>query len=101
MRRLRASVALPLALLVASAGCRGRSEADARERERTLAVGRDPAPAAFDFEKPLAALAIPADDAASRLGSFAWEAKVSWSAAKPGGTAVRATERHRVRQLAS
>jgi hypothetical protein len=99
MRRLRASVAVPLALLVASAGCRGRSDADARER--AFAAGRDAAPAAFDPEKPLAALAIPADDAASRLGSFAWEAKVSWSAAKPGAPAVRATERHRVRQLAS
>src|SRR5690349_15664626 len=99
MRRLRASVAVPLALLVASAGCRGRSDADARER--AFAAGRNAAPAAFDPEKPLAALAIPADDAASRLGSFAWEAKVSWSAAKPGAPAVRATERHHVRQLAS
>ncbi|MFL5264304.1 MAG: hypothetical protein ACJ79E_05415 [Anaeromyxobacteraceae bacterium] len=101
MRLLRAPAASALAFAVAltCGGCRGQADADARER--AFAAGRDPASAAFDFEKPLAALAIPAEDAASRLGSFAWEAKVSWSAAKPGASAVRATEHHRVRQLAS
>jgi hypothetical protein len=97
-----APAARPLLLaatLLAVAGCRGRSDADARER--AFAAARGAAPAAFDFAKPLAALRMTPDDAAARLGSFAWEGKVGWAAAKPGATPVRAAERHRVRQLAT
>jgi hypothetical protein len=91
--------ALALAMLLPLASCRGGSDADARDR--ALAVGRKAAPAAFDFAKPLEALRVTPDDAAARLGSFAWEGGVVWTVAKAGAPPLHATERHRVRQLAT
>jgi len=58
------------------------------------------APAAFDFSRPLAALDMGADEAARRLGSFEWSARVSWSAAR-GADRAAALEKHQIRQLAS
>jgi len=57
------------------------------------------APAAVDFARPLAALDLSADDAAKRLGSFEWSARVSWSAAR-GADRTAAVEKHQLRQLA-
>jgi hypothetical protein len=70
--------------------------------------GRDAAaapapPAAFDWSRPSAALALTPDDVAARLGSFEWTAAIEWTVARDGEEArqVRTVERHRVRQTAT
>jgi len=59
-----------------------------------------PAPAAFDWDRPVAALHLRADDVSARLGSFAWQGTASWSAAR-GDRKLDVTEQHAVRQLAT
>jgi hypothetical protein len=88
------------AVLAAGLACSGRREEGAREKAFTVR-GAAQRPAALDPGRPIEALRASGDDAAARAGSFAWEAQVVWSVAKPGITPVRATERHRIRQLAT
>lgn len=57
---------------------------------------------AIDWEQPVALLALDADEAARRLGSFEWSGTASFTVTtQADGTArVHAAERHRVRQSA-
>ncbi len=98
--RLARSIAILAAGLVAFLACSGRREEGAREKAFSAlgAARRTPAP---DAGRPLDALRASADEAAARAGSFAWEALVNWSVTKQGAAAVRATEHHRLRQLAT
>jgi hypothetical protein len=96
----RTALALALAALAA---CSGRGAERSREEAFGPGAKREPA-RAFDFAKPLEALAMTADDAAARLGSFAWDGEVSWSVARGAPAAAPPTataERHRLRQLAT
>jgi hypothetical protein len=110
--RTTPAIALSLALSAALACSRGGDD-EARKR---LVEGDPGAPAApagpaaprtaeapFDPARPLAALALDADEVARRLGSFEWTAGVDWKVARGGEAAaqVRAAERHRLRQLAT
>ncbi len=89
-----------LALLAALAGCSSPDDRAARERLFSTREERT-APAAFDWSHPEAALAMSADDAAARVGSFDWAATVTWTVSKRGGTRLHTVETHRVRQAAS
>jgi hypothetical protein len=68
-----------------------------------LAPATRPAPAAFDWEHPAAALDLTPDDVAARLGSFDWVSTVEWTVERSGDDArrVHAMEHHRVRQAAT
>ena len=93
---------LAAALAVALAACSSRGGERPRDETvgaRDAAAGAAPRP--FDFARPLEALRSTADEAAARAGSFAWEGRISWTVARSGAAPVHATERHRVRQLAS
>lgn len=89
------SVVATALLCVAAFACSGRA-APAGEG----GAPRTP-PASSDPEKPLVGLHLGADAVAARLGSFGWEGSVTWSVEKPGAAPVHATERHRLRQLAT
>jgi hypothetical protein len=88
-----------LALATGTACSRG-GDRDVRTRALATFAGEG-RPAALDPDRPLEALRLSGDDAAARAGSFAWEAKVSWTVARPGAAPVHLVERHRIRQLAS
>jgi len=97
-----------LALLAASLGivsaCSSRRDEQAREQDvpgRGDGSGTGQRSAANDLGRPLDALRVSADEAAARAGSFDWEARVTWSVAKPGLAPAHTTERHEVRQLAA
>ncbi len=92
--------ALATGLVLVTLACSDRREDGAREKAFTTRGAGQPPPA-LDPGRPLEALRASGDDAAARAGSFAWEAQVAWNVAKPGITPVRATERHRIRQLAT
>lgn len=93
-RRPLRLAALPCALaLVLGAGC---SRSRDRGSEQALPGA---ARAAIDPARPLDALRLSADEAAARAGSFAWEARVSWTVSKAGVAPVQAVERHQLRQL--
>jgi hypothetical protein len=84
--------AFALAGLAVSA-CRGKAD-----RAVPTAAAQ---PTAVDWARPESALQLSAGDAASRAGSFEWEAEVRWTVGRgPGSRTVTATERHRLRQLA-
>jgi hypothetical protein len=90
------------ALLLCLAAARSRGDPDTGAR----LVARDPAPAApapLDPARPAAALALPADDVARRLGAFEWNAAVEWTVTRAGADAerVHVAEHHRIRQLPS
>lgn len=91
---------LPVALasLLLAACSRGGDPAPDAAR-----AGAAPAPAAFDWDRPVSALDLGADDVAARLGSFEWTASVEWTVAREGEDArrVHAVEHHRVRQAAT
>jgi hypothetical protein len=99
-RRLLALALVTAVALSTSGGCSRSSDRDLRAKALAAAPGGAQA-RAVDLERPLEALRLSADDAAARAGSFAWEAQVSWTVARPGATPVHLVERHRVRQLAS
>ncbi len=83
--------------LVLLAAC--SSPEDQAARRRLDAEPARPAPGAFDWGRPESSLAIGAEEAAARLGSFEWTATATWSASlAKGEKKVRAVERHRVRQ---
>ncbi len=88
----RSRLAPILAALLAAACSRGGSP--------SAAPAAAPAPAAFDWDRPAAALHLPADQVAARLGSFSWEGTAAWSAAR-GDRKLDVSEKHAVRQLAS
>lgn len=116
----RAAIAAASALLLAACSRGGGLEARARLEARDRAAR----PAPFDWSRPSSALAMTADEAAARLGSFDFTASVSWTVARgvPGPAAsapaapapgdspaapalpepllVHGNERHEVRQLA-
>ncbi|HET7753164.1 MAG TPA: hypothetical protein VFK85_04575 [Anaeromyxobacteraceae bacterium] len=85
-----------LALLVLAAGaCRGGDES------RAPVTDQSSAGASFDWKQPRTALDFDADQAARRLGSFEWDAQVTWRVHRGEGTrASSATERHRLVQTA-
>lgn len=96
----------PAALAVAAAALlsacsRGESDAKRRLFSRDESASRTAGP--FDFDRPLAALALGPDDLARSLGSFEWTAAVDWTVSRQGEDArrVRALERHRLRQSAT
>ena len=100
MRGPLAIALLAIALLAcALAAACTRRPSEQGGREQALAAERGAKPAPFDFERPLDALRMSADEAARRGGAFAFEARVAWSVAKPGSAPVSASEVHRVRQL--
>jgi hypothetical protein len=79
--------------------CSSRPKEKASEAPRP--GGGAQRPAAPSLDRPLEALRASADEVAARAGSFEWEARVTWSVARPGVAPLRASERHEVRQLAS
>jgi hypothetical protein len=91
-----------LLVLLACAAC-SRGDDAARSRVFAPEEGRAQAAPTFDPSRPLDALALDADDAARRLGSFEWAAAVEWTVARNGDDAqrVRVAERHRLLQAAS
>lgn len=94
-RRARPTIA---ALLVAAGACASRGTED---RVRAPAPAPRAQAAGVDLGRPLEALRLGADEAAGRIGAFAWQAEVQWTVEKPGVAPVKATERHQVRQLAT
>jgi hypothetical protein len=86
-----------LALLVLAGGaCRGGDE------PRVTVDPPAGAAASFDWAQPRTALDLDAGEAARRLGSFEWTAKVSWRVDRgPGTRASAATEQHRLVQTAA
>jgi hypothetical protein len=92
-----------LLLLALALGAACTSSEDRAARERLFSGAPDGAARPpFDWSRPETCLAVGADEAAARLGSFDWSAAVTWSASKPSGSArVRVVERHRVRQSAT
>lgn len=100
--RRRRHGALALAIGCALAACSSRADRTAKERILSAADERSE-PAPFDWSKPAAALHLGADDAAARIGSFAWSADVSWtvSSSKDAARRVHVVERHRIRQSAN
>jgi len=105
MRRKIRARSLPfLAAALVVLACSSRGHEEPREDVPGRSPGRGAGqrrPAAYELEHPLEALRASADEAAARAGAFEWEARVTWSVAKPGALPVRSTERHEVRQLAS
>ena len=93
---------LPAVLAVAAlAAC--SSPEDRAARARLFSAGEERAAAApFDWERPELSLAMDADEVAARLGSFDWEATVTWTVwrGKEAGRA-RVVEHHRLRQAGS
>src|SRR5512147_2731817 len=87
--------------LLALAAC--SSPEDRAAKARLFSTGEErAAPAPFDWERPQASLAMDADEAAARLGSFEWEATVGWTVSRvKEGERVHLVERHRVRQASS
>jgi hypothetical protein len=78
------------------------SSPEDRAARRRLQSAEERPPSAADFSAPEAILGVGAEEAAARLGSFEWTATATWSAARAkDGVAVRAVERHRVRQSAN
>ncbi len=101
--RMTRPTALALAAALALACSRGGDE-QARRRLFSHEEAAAGAAAPFDPARPESALALSADEAARRLGSFEWTAAVDWSVARDGGddaARLHATERHRLRQSAS
>ncbi len=96
------SAALVLSLAAAlfgAAACSRRG--DAQEKRRVLSQETAQAAAAtFDPGHPEASLAMRADEAARRIGSFDWTAAADWTVAREGDDAapIHVTERHRIRQ---
>ena len=93
---------LPAALaLAALAAC--SSPEDRAAKARLFSAGEERAAATpFDWERPERSLAMDADEVAARLGSFDWEATVTWTVwrGKEAGRA-RVVEHHRLRQAGS
>lgn len=96
-----AAFALALAAALLSACSRNDSEAKRRLFSREEAASREDG--AFDFEHPVNALFLGADDVARHLGSFEWTAAVEWTMSRQGDDAqrVHAMEHHRIRQSAT
>src|SRR5574341_490883 len=95
---LRLPFAAALALATLACG-RGASS----EQAGLATAGEAPAAAvAFDPDKPASSLAMDAEEAARRIGSFEWTAGAEWSVSRQGSAdRVRAVERHRLVQSAT
>jgi len=92
---------LAAAALAALAAC--SSGGDAPGKRRGLAPDEAAPAAALDPARPDGSLAMTADEAARRIGSFEWTAAVDWTATRGGDRPSRlhAAERHRLRQAAT
>ena len=93
------ALAVVLAVALSAVACsRGRDGAGNPARTPAKA-----APAAFDWDRPLAALERGPDELAGALGSFDWTASVEWTVSRDGEEArrVHTVEHHRVRQAAT
>jgi len=92
------AAALALATLAACS-----SPEDRAAKARLFSAGEErAADAPFDWERPERSLAMDADEVAARLGSFDWEATVTWTVWRgKEGERARLVEHHRVRQAAS
>lgn len=112
--RRRAAAAAGAFLAAAALALAGCGSAEKRQaKERLLAPGSAAgsastvgAPPPADPRDPAASLHLGADEAAARIGSFEWSGTVGWSVSREptAGAAparAQATERHRVRQLAT
>jgi hypothetical protein len=95
-----ARTALALLAALAAACTRG---ADAEARQRLSGQAAADALARADLSEPRGLLGLDADEAARRLGSLDWRGTVHFTATRQGDSAARveASERHRVRQLAT
>lgn len=99
---MRRAAAILLVFASAGAGCGACMRAeDKAAKKRLFTPGEDKSSfEGFDWADPRAVLSVTAADAASRLGAFEWEGKVSWSVQKAGQKlAIR--ERHVLRQAAN
>ncbi|HUK65822.1 MAG TPA: hypothetical protein VLV17_03285 [Anaeromyxobacteraceae bacterium] len=92
--RLAIGFASLLALLAACS-----KPGDEGARHGIFGSAKAPRPVSFDPTRPQEGLALSAEEAASRIGSLAFSADVTWSVARQGGEAVRTTEHHQLRQL--
>jgi len=96
---MRTPAALALAALLAACS----SSEDRAAKERLFSSGppesaRSPPGGA----RPDGVLAVGADEASARLGSFDWSASATWTVSRPkAGIRLRLAERHRVRQSAA
>jgi hypothetical protein len=95
---MRTPLALALAALLAACS----SSEDRAAKERLFSSGpAETARAAPGAAGPDGLLAVGADEAAARLGSFEWSAVATWSVSRPkAGVRLHLAERHRVRQSA-
>lgn len=95
--RMRAASIAFLALAACS------SPEDKAAKARLFAASEErAAAAAFDWAHPERSLSMDAGEVASRLGSFEWEATVTWAVWRgKDGERVHLVERHRLRQAAT
>ena len=95
---MRAAAALALSALFACS-----SPEDRAARARLFSSGEERAATApFDWARPARSLDMDADQVAARLGSFDWEATVTWTVSRAkDGERIHLVERHRVRQASS
>jgi hypothetical protein len=98
----RAAIALALGLAAQAACSRSAPETAAVPATWAGAPGGS-VPAEPDWEHPATLLALDADEAARRLGSFEWAGTASFTVTSQADSAsrVQVAERHRVRQASS
>ncbi len=96
------SLSLALAL-AALAACSRRGDEGEKARLFAREAAGKAAGQAFDPASPAASLAMDADEAARRIGTFEWTAGVDWTVTRGGDDAgrVHAAETHVVRQAAN
>jgi hypothetical protein len=94
---------LAATVLLALACSRSSDDEVGRRRLFSRDGAESTTPAAFDWSRPEAALALDAGEAARRLGSFDWSAAVVWTVTRDGEPPrqVHVAERHSLRHAAS
>lgn len=101
--RTRLAATLTCIALVAGACGACMSPEDRAAKVRLFTPGDErPAPPAFDWSRPEAALEMSAGEAARRLGGLDWSGNVSWTVKKGADpkNALHVVERHKVRETA-
>jgi len=90
-----------LALLALLGACSSSEDRAAKERLYSPAPA-EAARAPLGGARPEGVLAVGADEATARLGSFDWSASVVWTVSRAkAGVRLRLAERHRLRQSAN
>lgn len=90
-----------LALLALLGACSSSEDRAAKERLYSSAPA-EAARAPLGGARPEGVLAVGADEATARLGSFDWSASVVWTVSRAkAGVRLRLAERHRLRQSAN